>query len=287
MDHLPVTRQLEKKTAFVAGASSGINLRIAERLCDAGATVAIISRSEEKIATAAKKLAERGGTVLGMAADVRDYSAIEAALARARQAYGLIDIVVSGAAGNFVAPALQMSANGFKAVVDIDLLGTFNVFRASFEHLNRPGASLISISAPQAVNPCVAQSHVCAAKAGVNMLTKCLAMEWGPLGVRANAVSPGPIEDTEGMARLAPTESSREKLRSGIPLRRLGTKDDVADVVLFLCSESSRYITGSIIDCDGGISLVGRSGLMDLESSARSTATARSPERSSESSSAC
>jgi NAD(P)-dependent dehydrogenase (short-subunit alcohol dehydrogenase family) len=260
------TRLLEKKVAFVAGASSGINLRIAQRLSLAGAKIAIISRTEERIASAAREIAEAGGTVFGAAADVRDYAAVAAVLLRAREAYGLIDIVVSGAAGNFVAPALNMSARGFKAVVDIDLLGTFNVLRACFEHLNRPGASLISVTAPQAVNPCVAQSHVCAAKAGVNMLTRCLAMEWGPLGVRVNAVSPGPIEDTEGMARLAPTADLRERLRAGIPLRRLGTKDEVADVVLFLCSESSRYITGAVIDCDGGISLVGRGGLMDLSS---------------------
>jgi hypothetical protein len=148
-----------------------------------------------------------------------------------------------------------MSARGFKAVVDIDLLGTFNVLRAAFEHLNRPGASLINITAPQAVKPCVAQAHVCAAKAGVNMLTKCLALEWGPAGVRVNAVSPGATEETEGMARFAPTEENREKLRSEVPLRRLGTKDEVADVVLFLCSPASRYITGTIIDCDGGLGL--------------------------------
>jgi NAD(P)-dependent dehydrogenase (short-subunit alcohol dehydrogenase family) len=266
MSRVGEPRFLENRVAFVAGASSGINLRIAHRLSQAGAKIAIISRAEERITAAARGIAEAGGTVLGLAADVRDYAAVEAVLLQTREAYGMIDVVVSGAAGNFVAPALNMSARGFKAVVDIDLLGTFNVLRASFEHLNRPGASLISITAPQGVNPCVAQSHVCAAKAGVNMLTKCLAMEWGPLGVRVNAVSPGPIQDTEGMARLAPTEDSREKLRSGIPLRRLGTKDEVADVVLFLCSEASRYITGAILDCDGGISLLGRGGLMDLSS---------------------
>jgi NAD(P)-dependent dehydrogenase (short-subunit alcohol dehydrogenase family) len=258
-------RFLEGKVAFVAGASSGINLVIAGRLSQAGAKIALISRSEEKISAAARGLVDAGGVALAMAADVRDYEAVEGALRRAREAYGSIDIVLSGAAGNFVAPALNMSARGFKAVVDIDLLGTFNVFRASFEHLNRPGASLISITAPQAVNPCVAQSHVCAAKAGVNMLTKCLAMEWGPMGVRVNAVSPGPIEDTEGMARLAPTEAARTKVREGIPLRRFGTKDEVADAVLFLCSEKSRFITGAIIDCDGGISLAGRGALMDVK----------------------
>jgi len=264
MDQSCDERFLNGKVAFIAGASSGINLVIAKRLSRAGAKIGIISRSEEKIAAAAREIVEAGGVALGMAVDVRDYEAVESALKRTREAYGNLDVVVSGAAGNFVAPALKMSARGFKAVVDIDLLGTFNVFRACFEYLNRPGASLISITAPQAVNPCVAQSHVCAAKAGVNMLTKCLAMEWGPMGVRVNAISPGPIQDTEGMARLAPTEASRSKVREGIPLRRFGTKDEVAEVVLFLCSDKSQFITGAVLDCDGGISLVGRGSLIDV-----------------------
>src|SRR6185295_16943320 len=116
-----------------------------------------------------------------------------------------------GAAGNFVAPALGMSANGFKTVVDIDLMGTFHVFRASFAFLRRPGASLIAITAPQAVRPSMFQAHVCSAKAGINMLTKCLAMEWGPAGVRVNAISPGPIADTEGMRRLAPSAEAEQR----------------------------------------------------------------------------
>jgi NAD(P)-dependent dehydrogenase (short-subunit alcohol dehydrogenase family) len=262
VSHLVEATFLKNKVAFVAGASSGINLRIAHRLSEAGAKVAIISRSEPKITAAAAEIVAKGGIAMGVAADVREYEAVESAMKRAREAYGRFDVVVSGAAGNFLAPVLGMSARGFKAVVDIDLLGTFNVYRAAFEHLNRPGASLITISAPQAVNPSIGQSHVCAAKAGLNMLTRCLALEWGPEGVRANAVSPGPIQETEGMARLAPTEENRDKIRQGIPLRRLGTKDEVADAVLFLCSDAACFITGTVIDCDGGMSLIGRGRLI-------------------------
>ncbi len=246
---------LQGKVAFVAGASTGINQRIAERFAEAGAKVAMISRSEEKIGLAAEKIRGRGGDALGMAADVRDYDSVAATLRKARDHYGEIDIVLSGAAGNFVAPALGMSANGFRTVVDIDLNGTFNVLRAAFEHLRKPGASLISITAPQAVKPQIYQAHVCAAKAGVNMLTKCLAMEWGPAGVRVNAVSPGPIGDTEGMARLAPTPEIEANYKAQLALREFGTKDDIADTCLFLCSDAGRYITGTIVDCDGGTAL--------------------------------
>lgn len=246
---------LEGKVAFIAGASSGINLRIAQRFAEAGAKLSMVSRSEEKIAVAAEGIVAGGGEAIGIAADVRDYDSVAAALKRTRSQFGEIDIVVSGAAGNFVAPALGMSPNGFRTVVDIDLNGTFNVLRAAFEHLRKPGASLISISAPQAVQPQIFQAHVCAAKAGVNMLTKCLAMEWGPAGVRVNAVSPGPIAETEGMARLAPTAEHVARYKKLLALREFGTKDDIADACLFLSSDAARYITGTIIDCDGGTTL--------------------------------
>ena len=157
---------LAGKTAFVAGGSSGINLGVAFGFAEAGAKVALISRSPAKIEAAAQQLRDAGHDAVGFAADVRDFAAIERSLAATRERYGEIDIVLSGAAGNFVAPALNLSANGFKTVVDIDLLGTFNVFRASFEYLRRPGASLIAITAGQAVRPMANQIHACAAKAG-------------------------------------------------------------------------------------------------------------------------
>lgn len=247
--------QLRGKVAFVAGGSSGINLGIAQHFARHGAKVALISRSAEKIAAAAKSITDEGHEALGLAADVRDYAAVEAALRETAERFGKIDIVLSGAAGNFVAPALGMSANGFKTVVDIDLIGTFNVLRASFEFLNRPGASLISITAGQAVRPSMYQAHVCAAKAGINMLTKCLAMEWGPQGVRVNAISPGPIADTEGMRRLAPNPEDETRIKSRIALRDYGTKTDIAEAALYLSSDSARYITGTILNVDGGSEL--------------------------------
>ena len=249
-------KPLAGKVAFIAGASSGINLGIAQHFVANGAKVAIISRSHEKIIAAAETLQTDGAdTGFGMAADVRDFDSVDQALKATHERYGKIDIVVSGAAGNFVAPALGMSSNGFKTVVDIDLIGTFNVLRASFQYLNRPGASLISITAPQAHNPSLYQAHVCAAKAWINMLTQCLAMEWGPGGVRVNAISPGPIADTEGMARLAPTPEMEASVKARIAMRGYGEKRDVADVAMFLATDNARYITGTIIDCDGGSKL--------------------------------
>jgi NAD(P)-dependent dehydrogenase (short-subunit alcohol dehydrogenase family) len=96
------------------------------------------------------------------------------------------------------------------------------------------------------------QAHVCAAKAGINMLTKCLAMEWGPEGVRVNAISPGPIGDTEGMRRLAPTPEVEAAIKGRLALRDYGTTTDIAEAALFLASDSARYITGAILNVDGG-----------------------------------
>lgn len=240
------------KVIFVAGGSSGINLGIGQRFAELGAKVGLISRSQERVSAAAETILATGGTAMGLEADVRDYDAVNAAFAKVHEAYGEIDFVISGAAGNFLSPVLGMSANAFKTVIDIDLLGTFNVLRASFAHIRKPGASLISITAGQGVRPLMFQAHAGAAKAGINNLTQTLAMEWGPAGVRVNAIAPGPIGDTEGMARLTPSAEATAAMKGKIPLRDYGSKRDVADMAVFLCSDNARYVTGAVFDCDGG-----------------------------------
>ena len=246
------------KVAYVTGGSSGIGQRMAERLAEHGASVMIQGRNQEKLDAAVKIITDAGGKAAGVAVDVRDYAATEAALAKCHAEFGPIDVLIAGAAGNFPAPVLGMSANGFKAVVDIDLLGTFNVCRAAHQFLTKPGASVIAISAGQADTPMAYQAHVCAAKAGVNLLIQSLALEWGPDGIRLNCIAPGPTADTEGMARLAPTEAHRAKVLARVPLGRYGSKDELADLALFLSTPASSYISGAIIPCDGGSGIAGR-----------------------------
>ncbi|WP_126175927.1 SDR family oxidoreductase [Tsuneonella rigui] len=249
---------LEGKVAFVAGGTSGINLGIAKRIAQLGAKVAVCGRDPDKAARAAGAI---GPDALGLSADVRDFAAIRAALEQTAGDFGPLDIVVAGAAGNFLAPALGMSANAFKTVVDIDLLGTFNTLRACHDLLNRPGASLIAITAGQADQAMALQIHACAAKAGVNQVVRTLAIEWGP-DVRVNGISPGPIAGTEGMERLSPP-GMREASEARIPLKRWGEIEEIADAAAFLCSPAATYITGTILDVDGGSS-VGDAGRMDF-----------------------
>ena len=243
------------KTVFVSGGTSGINLGIAQHFARGGAQVFVISRDQGKVDAAVAALRELGAMAGGMSADVRQYDQVNAALDACAAQFGPIDVLVSGAAGNFLAKAENISSNGFRAVMEIDVLGTHHVMHAAFPHLRKPGASIINISAPQGSVAMVGQAHVCAAKSGVDMLTRALALEWGPHGIRVNAVSPGPIADTEGLRRLVPDATATTERVGAIPLQRLGTLDDVAQLCGFLASDKASYITGAVIPVDGGTAL--------------------------------
>jgi len=247
------------KRVFVFGGTSGINLGIARCFAKAGADVAVASRSQDKVDAAVAELESLGSKATGYSLDVRDVEAVEAALARHQESAGGIDILVSGAAGNFPALAADMSPNGFKAVVDIDLLGSFHVLKSALPYLTRPGASVINISAPQAFLAMPMQSHVCAAKAGVDMLTRTLALEWGPMGIRINSIAPGPIADTEGFRRLMPDERVAEQARRTVPLQRFGAASEVGDAAMFLSSDAAAYVSGVVLPVDGGWSVAGAS----------------------------
>ncbi len=244
---------LRGQHALITGGGSGINRRIAERFAVQGAAVSIVGRSLERAEGAAEGIRVAGGQARGFSADVRDFDALATSFGQAHAAFGPVDICIAGAAGNFVAEAENISSNGFKTVVDIDLVGTWNTFRAALTLLRAGRANLLAISAVQSVMPMAAQAHVCAAKAGIDMLVRTLSIEWAARGVRCNAIAPGPVANTEGMRRLAPEgDTSWAHVLAGIPMARAADADEIADLALFLCSGAAPYIHGTVIAIDGG-----------------------------------
>ncbi|WP_445945710.1 SDR family oxidoreductase [Shewanella sp.] len=249
------------KNVVVVGGTSGINLQIAINFAAAGANVAVASRSQDKVDAAVSQLqtANPQGKHFGVSFDVRDNDALTTGFALIATNMGQIDVLVSGAAGNFPASAAKLSVNGFKSVMDIDLLGSFQVLKQAYSLMTRPSGSIIQISAPQAYVAMPLQAHVCAAKAGVDMLTRTLALEWGMEGIRINSIVPGPIADTEGFNRLAPSDALQAKVANSVPLKRNGRGQDIANAALFLASDMASYITGVVLPVDGGWALGGAS----------------------------
>jgi 2,4-dienoyl-CoA reductase [(3E)-enoyl-CoA-producing], peroxisomal len=242
---------LKGHVAFITGGGTGITGGVARALVEAGASVALVSRNMDHLQPAADAINNKGGKAIPIAADVRQPDAIEKAVAQTIEQLGKIDIVVNGAAGNFLCAASELSPNGFGTVVDIDLKGTFNVCRAAFAQLKEHRGQILNISATLHYIGTPMQLHVSAAKAGVDALTRNLAVEWGRYGIRVNGIAPGPIEDTEGMMRLVP-EQVKEHLKKNIPLRRFGRIADIEKVAVFLCSDAASYINGTVLVVDGG-----------------------------------
>jgi peroxisomal 2,4-dienoyl-CoA reductase len=249
---------LQGKVAFVTGGGTGITGGVARAFAEHGAKIAITSRKEENLAAMKSTVEGFGGECFTVAADVRDFEAVENAIAKTVEHYGKVDIVVNGAAGNFLCAADQLSPNGFGTVVDIDTKGTFNVCRASFEELKKSKGQILNISATLHYLATPMQIHVSAAKAGVDAITRNLSVEWGRHGIRVNGIAPGPIEDTEGMKRLLMPEL-KDKLTKKIPLQRFGRIADIENAALFLTSDAANYINGVTLVVDGGQWLLGTS----------------------------
>ena len=242
---------LDGQVAFVTGGGTGITGGVARAFAESGASVALVSRKMEHLEPAAAAINAAGGKAIAVAADVRQPAEVENAVARTVEAFGKIDIVVNGAAGNFLCAAEELSPNGFGTVVDIDLKGTFNVCRATFEHLKEHRGQILNISATLHYLGTPLQLHVSAAKAGVDALTRNLAVEWGRHGIRVNAIAPGPIADTEGMKRLVPAPMM-EKLKTMVPLGRFGLIADIERAAVFICSDAASFVNGVVLVVDGG-----------------------------------
>jgi len=245
---------LKGRAALVTGGGTGICRGIALALAAHGCDVAIASRKAAHVEPTAEDIRAAGVRALALVGDVRDPESVERVVGGAAAAFGRLDIVVNGAAGNFICAAEALSPNGFGTVVDIDLKGTFNVSRAALAHLKVRGGSIINISATLQYLATLGQIHASAAKAGVDVLTRTLAAEWGGYDIRVNGIAPGAIRTPINMAAWS-TDSAYADLMTLVPYKRIGEPDDIAQAAVWLASDASDYVTGATLFVDGGMTL--------------------------------
>ncbi|WP_082087903.1 2,4-dienoyl-CoA reductase [Domibacillus indicus] len=246
---------MKTKTVIITGGSSGMGKYMAKRFYQEGSNVLISGRSEEKLAAAKKEIAEGASRFLTMEMDVREPDQAVKLVDKAKQAFQSVDILINNAAGNFLCPAEKLTPNGWKAVIDIVLNGTFYCSHAAANYWIEQGTkgSIINMAATYAWNAGAGVAHSAAAKAGVLSLTRTLAVEWGRrYGIRVNAIAPGPIERTGGAEKLWESEEAAMRTINSVPLQRLGTPEEVAGLAYYLASDEAEYINGECIAIDGG-----------------------------------
>lgn len=243
---------LQGKVALITGGGTGIGLEIARVLGRHGARVILASRRAEVCEAAAAELRNRGIEADADHFDVRKPEEVERVVKNVLERAGRLDILINNAAGNFPAPMTKISYNGFKSVVDIDLLGTYNCSKAVFElAMRNNGGSIVNIAAAFELRGIAFQAHVAAAKTGVLSLTRTCAVEWARHGIRVNGVNPGATGNTEGMKRFSDAILDGET-RPNNPMGVLSHGQDIALAALFFLSPSARHITGQVLSVDGG-----------------------------------
>ena len=246
--------RLDGKLAVVTGAARGIGRAIAERLAIAGAYVVIADRDEAEGKVVAGTIDQAGGKASFVAFDVTDPASVSAAAATIHADHGPVDVLVNNAGIVRNAPATEMSLEDWKAVIDIDLGGVFLCAQAFGKRMVAAGrGSIVNISSicgEVTVHPQPQVSYN-AAKAGVNLLTKSLAVEWAQSGVRVNAVAPGYVGTELTLRGRSNPEWFGTWMRM-TPMGRLGEPREIANAVLFLAADASSYVTGTVLTVDGG-----------------------------------
>ncbi|HEY4600316.1 MAG TPA: 2,4-dienoyl-CoA reductase [Cerasibacillus sp.] len=248
---------MKGEVVIVTGGSSGMGKAMAKKFADMGANVAITGRNEERLLATKEELEKTAkGKVLSIVMDVRNIADVDRMVEETVAEFGTIDHLVNNAAGNFIVKAEDLSVNGWNAVIDIVLNGTFYCSQRVGKYWideNKKG-SILNMVATYAWDAGAGVIHSAAAKAGVLSLTRTLAVEWGGrYGVRVNAIAPGPIERTGGADKLMLSEKMAERTRQSVPLKRFGTPEEIAGLAYFLLSEDAAYINGEVVTMDGGM----------------------------------
>jgi len=250
------TDLLRGKRALITGGGTGLGKAMAKRYMELGASVYICGRREDVLqATCAELAAATGGSIHGLRCDVRDVSAVDECIAGI-WSDGPLDILVNNAAGNFLARTEELSPGAWQAVIGIVLMGTINMTMGCGRRwlAEKKTASVLNIVATYSSSGSGSGYVVPSAvsKAGVQALTRSLAVEWGPRGIRMNAIAPGPIPTEGAFSRLLPKKELEKLAIERIPLRRFGTSEELANLAAFLVSDGAAYINGEIVTMDGG-----------------------------------
>lgn len=251
-------RFLEGQVAIITGGGTGIGKEIARIFGQLGAKLALAARRQDVLDAAAVELtAETGAEVLAVPTNVREADQVKAMVDRALERFARVDIMINNAGANFIAPAAAISPNGWRAILSTILDGSFYCSRyAGAAMLDRgQGGQIVSIVTPYAETGAPGFLPSCVGKAGVIAMTKTLAVEWAGAGVRVNAVSPGAIDSEGAGERLWPTPEDKQKVLNDIPVGRMATPLEVAQVTAFLVSPYARFMNGAVVDMDGGQSL--------------------------------
>lgn len=248
-----IRNEFAGRVAVVTGGGSGIGRAVAVRYGAAGGTVAVVGRREEPLAETVRQIDEAGGRGLAFTCDVRDPASVESVIDTVAEDEGHLDVLVNNAAGNFVVPGEELSPNGWKAVIDIVLNGTFYGTRAAAKHMLPAGrGAILNTIATYAWHGHPGTVHSAAAKAGVVAMTRTLAVEWAARGVRLNCIAPGPTETEGAGAALWPNDDARAHVLASVPADRFTTPGEVAESAAFLLSDRAAYITGEVLVVDGG-----------------------------------
>ena len=244
---------LEGRVAIVTGASRGIGRAIAVAFADAGATLAIVARSQDALEAAAAEIATRGRDAVAVIADVADAASVRAAVDQTVETFGTVDILVNNAgAAPFRASVVDSAIEGFEKYLRVNFLSALYAIQAVGPLLLAKGSGcVLNVASVAGLAGAPGVSYYGAAKAAMINLTKTTAVEWAPRGVRVNALAPGWIE-TDMTSRLREDLATGERMLSDIPMGRFGSPDEVAAAAVFLCSEAASFITGAVLVADGG-----------------------------------
>ena len=258
---------LKNKVILITGGGTGLGKSMAMRFAELGASLVIASRRKDVISKTTSQIKEIGSKAHGLQCDVRDMDQVQSMVNDTLNHFDKIDILINNAAGNFISPTEMLTPGGFKAVVDIVLIGTFNCTLAvGKEMIKQKKGNILNIVTTYAWTGSGYVVPSASAKAGVLAMTRSLAVEWAKYNIRTNAIAPGPFMTKGAWKRLAPPGLNiKKKLKDRIPLKRFGDHIELANLATYLISDQSGYINGEVVTIDGGEWLKGAGQFNDLD----------------------